>query len=284
MEEYEEVRESIANDVKKLGVQPEELFSVEDTDATYEGGRVSVRVYRPSPEDNIPVVYYIHGGGWIAGSIETHDNICRYLAKKAHCAVVSVDYRRPPEHKYPAAFDDSWATFEWIRQQAWQLRFDVKRLALVGDSAGGNLVAAICLRLKDERRADAVLLQVLVNPALDLSRGSSTYRNYRAFVDWYLNSVAIEGRDRFVSPLLAPGHRGLPDTFIVTSEEDKIRDEGEQYYRKLGAAGVKTSLYEMPGIGHLGVLWAAAHPEVNLAMARVVGSLKEAFGGQTILD
>jgi acetyl esterase len=277
MQDYEDSRLKIEEGVRLLNVPRQSVYRTIDLSVTHERSIVPIRIYQSSPGTDLPVVCYVHGGAWVGGNIETHDNVCRRLSNGVPCVAVSVDYRRPPENKFPAALDDCYAVLKWIFRNLSQMKADIRRLGLAGDSAGGNLVAAMCHKLKAEGLTSRVLLQVLINPALDLRPRSRTYEAYAKYVDWYLNDVQTESKLVYVSPLAAESFQGLPRAFIVTCENDELRTEGEKYGEALVKDGVQASTHELKGRGHLGVLWAAAHLDAEEAMKEVQQAIRQAL-------
>ena len=211
-------------------------------------GTVAARLYRPHV-GVLPVLVYFHGGGWTIGDLDTHDALCRQLAHDSGCAVVSVDYRLGPEHRFPAAVDDCVQAVSAVREQARALGVDATRLAVGGDSAGGNLAAVVCLVLREQR---AVLpnFQLLIYPATDMravapshqtnGQGYLLTRDSIAYYRGHYMAQASQWTDWRASPLLAPSLHGLPPALVVTAGYDPLRDEGRQYADALSAAAVPT--------------------------------------------
>ncbi|WP_379969952.1 alpha/beta hydrolase [Epilithonimonas sp. UC225_85] len=268
----DEVRVSIANSITDLHVKPEPVTLVENKFVD----SIPIRIYNPNPKKKLPVIYLVHGAVWVAGDLETHDNICRYLANHTEAIVVAVHYRRAPEHKFPAAFDDSYSVMKWINSNTEKLNGNGK-LALLGDSAGGQLVGSLCLVNTSEEKPIPVTAQVLVDPALDLTKGSDSYSAYGLFIDWYLNKTD-NTNDIRISPLLAADFKKLPEAIIVVAENDRIRNEGEQFHQKLIGAGVSSILYIQPDVGHLGAAWCAGSERAFPAMKFVLAALKKVLG------
>ncbi|MFD1257704.1 alpha/beta hydrolase [Mucilaginibacter terrae] len=266
-------RVMIADGVKALHISPQPVAKVTDTIVTANDIQTGIRIYRPKLSGKFPVIYFIHGAAWIAGDLDTHDNICRYLTNALQTVVVAVDYRRPPEHKFPAAFNDSYAIFKWVGSHNKLLNGNGK-LAVIGDSAGGGLAAAVCLLNASEKAPVPVLAQVLINPALDLSENSPTYRTYGMFVDWYLNATDRKDDVR-ISPLLAKDMTKTPLAIIVVGETDQIRADGETYAQRMTVAGIKTKLFIQPQTGHLATHWCAADQVAKPAIDFVVSELKK---------
>jgi acetyl esterase len=221
-----------------------------------------VRLYRPKGAGSttaLPVLVYYHGGGWVIGDLETHDVLCRQITAAAGIAVVAVDYRLAPEHKFPAAIDDAWAATRWVVKQAARLGIDPSRLAVGGDSAGGNLAAVVALMARDAGDP-AIQLQMLNYPVTDLAAEAPSYAEFadgfmltrdsmRWFVDHYLESKS-EASDWRASPLRAPSLAGVAPALVVTAGFDPLRDEGDAYARKLRAAGVRVDHICYGGMVH----------------------------------
>ena len=223
------------------------------------GGSIPIRVYRPGAEGPLPAVVYFHGGCWVMGNIQTHDAYCRALANRARAVVVSVDYRLAPEHKFPAGVEDAFAATCWVAENASMIEADAARIAVAGDSAGGNLAAAVALMARD-RGGPALAFQLLIYPIVDFNFETPSYReNATGFLltrddmvwSWkhYLANE-LDGYTPYASPMRAEDHRGLPPAMIVTAEFDPLRDEGEAYARTLEAAGVPAMLHRYDGMIH----------------------------------
>jgi len=241
--------------------EPEAVAEVVDRAIPGPAGEIPVRIYRPSRDGVRPVLVYFHGGGWVLGSLQTHDGVCRALANAADCVIVSVDYRLAPEHGYPAAPEDCWAATAWVAANAATIGADGTRLAIGGDSAGGNLAAVVALMAR-ERGGPAIRFQLLVYPVTDYNFETASYRDnaegylltigdMRWFWNHYLAAPgAAAGADPFASPLRASSLAGLPPALVVTAEYDPLRDEGEAYARRLQEAGVSATLSRYDGQIH----------------------------------
>jgi acetyl esterase len=235
----------------------DEVSLLRDLQADGPGGPVRLRLYRPlgAPLDEIlPCLIYMHGGGWVLGSLETHDGICCRLANEARCAVVSVDYRLAPEHRFPAAVEDCAAAYAHVVGEAGALAIDSERVALGGDSAGGNLAAVLALMGRDGALPKA-LCQVLLYPAVDLEMTGESYAGttpgmtvtpatMRYFVDHYVPDPAAR-RDWRASPLHAATLAGAPPALVVTCGHDPLRDEGRLYAARLEREGVPVTALHM---------------------------------------
>lgn len=241
------------------GGEPQPIADVSDRTIPGPAGEIPVRIYRPARDGVRPVLVYFHGGGWVLGSLKTHDGVCRALANAADCVIVSVDYRLAPECPYPAAPDDCYAATAWVAANAASIGADGARLAIGGDSAGGNLTAVVALMARD-RGGPAIRFQLLVYPVTDFSFETASYRDnaegyllttgdMRWFWNHYLRDEAA-GAHGFASPLRAESLKGLPPALVITAEFDPLRDEGEAYARRLQEAGVPTTLSRYDGMIH----------------------------------
>ena len=243
---------------------------VKTEDRTVPGpaGEIPVRVYRPSADSDaadgpLGVLVYLHGGGWTIGGLDTHDHPCRTLCAEAGIVVVSVDYRLAPEHPFPAALDDSWAALEWVAANGAELGADPSRLAVGGDSAGGNLAAVLALMARD-RGGPALRFQLLVYPAVDMrpdapERFPSRVENGEGYVltsqamDFFGSNYAPDPEQRSdwrISPLVAADHSNLPPALVITAEFDPLRDEGAAYAETLRSAGTPATLSPYEGTVH----------------------------------
>jgi acetyl esterase len=223
-------------------------------------GPIPVRAYRPvgsSVDEILPVQVYFHGGGWVIGDLDSHDWVCRMIANAAKCAVVSVDYRLAPEHPFPAAFDDALAATKWVAANAAMLRTDPARMSVGGDSAGGNLAAAVAIALRDEGTI-RLRAQILVYPIVDATRRydprfdqgvALTGPGMRAYIAHYVPDAA-QRKDWRVSPLFAPSLKGLPATLVILAGFDPLHDEGAAYAAQLEREGVPTIVKRYPGQMH----------------------------------
>jgi acetyl esterase len=235
-----------------------EVHAVEDRVVPGSGGDVPVRIYRPSAAPTLPVILWFHGGGWVLGSIDTHDNHCRHLARDVGAIVVSVGYRLAPEAKFPAAVDDCVAAWRWLVDHAAEIGGDPERLAVGGDSAGGNLAAVTCLAAR-EGGLDRPCFQLLVYPVTDHDfTSASMLDNAQGFgleaehMHWFYEHYARSPADHDdwrMSPLRADLHE-LPPALVITAEFDPLRDQGAAYAEKLDAAGVETATLRVDGLFH----------------------------------
>lgn len=256
----EQARQSF--DFSPLAGAPEAVAQIEEVTIPGPAGGIRVRIYTPHGEGPFPALVYCHGGGWVVGDLDTVDVPCRRLATRASCVVVSVDYRLAPEHRFPAAAEDAYAAFQWLVSHARALQVDATRIAVGGDSAGGNLAAVVALMARD-RAAPQPCFQVLLYPVTDGALDTPSYRENaegylltRDSMVWFWNHY-VGDADRthpYASPLRAEHHRGLPPAFVVTAEFDPLRDEGEAYARRLAEAGTPVECKRYDGTIH-GFCW-----------------------------
>ncbi len=239
---------------------PPEVASVDDLSIPGPGGDIGLRIYRPSTNDGLPVLVYAHGGGWVIGSLDSHDSVCRAWANAASAVVVSVDYRLAPENPYPAPFDDCVAALQWAHANAAQFGGDPSRMAVAGDSAGGNLAAALALWARDND-GPALAAQVLTYPVTNIAApdtpsfaaNAEGYLLTAAWMNWFNDQYVPEAADRadpYVSPAMAESHAGLPPALVFTAEYDPLRDDGAGYAKTLGDAGVMVEYVNYEGQVH----------------------------------
>lgn len=263
---------------------PVQLESITDRTIPGPAGEIPVRVYRPSA-GTLPVVVFFHGGGWVIGDLESHDHCCRTIASKAECVVVAVDYRLAPEAKFPAAVDDAWAATEWVVANAAELGVDGSRLAVAGDSAGGNLAAVVANLSRDVDHVE-VIQQALIYPVTDgtcdrpsMTENAEGYFLTREAMDWFHGHYADDEADladpRY-SPILAD-LRGAPPAVVVTAGYDPLRDQGNDYARALEAAGVEVDHCEYQGMFHGFFSMDVAVDVASEAQDQVAAALREAF-------
>ncbi|MGC2374534.1 MAG: alpha/beta hydrolase [Solirubrobacteraceae bacterium] len=226
---------------------PIALPHVEDVSLPTPDGPLTMRLYRPAA-GVLPIALFLHGGGWILNDLDTHDRLCRLLARRSRCLVASLDYRRAPEHPYPAALEDARRGYRWLLENAERLEADRSRVVLVGESSGATTATCLTLLLRD-LGSEMPALQVLAYPVTDLcdrwpsytERGTG-YTLDREFALWSFRNYApsFNGlEDPYLVPMMASDLKGLPRTFIMTAEFDPLRDEGIAYAQRLAAAGVK---------------------------------------------
>ncbi len=257
-----EARAADLADIRAAAGTPEPVAAVEEHRLPGPGGELTLRLYRPAPPADggrPPVLLYLFGGGWTLGSPDTSDAVCRALTNAVGCATASVGYRLAPEHPFPAAVHDCAAAANWLAAHADELGLDAGRLAVAGDSAGGNLAAVLALLARDGD-GPALRHQLLVYPNTDARADTPSLREHddpalfnRRSVAWYWGHYLADpadGEHPHASPLRAPSLAGLPSATVITAEYDPLRDEGEQYAEALRAAGVPVELRRWAGMPH----------------------------------
>jgi acetyl esterase len=260
----EQVRAGMRLVSQSLG-EPEAVASITDRVIPADSGTLPIRIYHPNPAQQLPVIVFFHGGGFVMGGLDTHDGLARALAKRSGSVVVAVDYPLAPEHKYPAAPQAAFAATRWVAANAEVIGADASRLAVAGDSAGGNLAAVVAIKARDAGDP-RIVFQLLIYPDLDFRRSNFSIREFAGkygnisrvaqgwFMDHYLNNEE-EKLDPLVSPLLAPNLTGLPPALVITAEYDALRDEGEAYGARLREAGVPAMVKRYDGMIHEFLRW-----------------------------
>lgn len=283
----EDARAADAKGTAALAGAAEPVGEVRDLSIPGPAGDLAARVYRPAGSGPWPALVYFFGGGWSLGTLDTCDGVCRMLTSQAGCVTVSVGYRLAPEHKFPAAVQDCHAGAAWVASHAPEFGADAARLAVGGDSSGGNLAAAVTL-LARERGGPALMHQLLVYPNTDYQAGTASMREINdphffnpAAVRWYWSlylSSPQDGASPLASPLRAADLRGLPDATIITAQYDPLRDEGELYADRLRQAGVDVELGRFTGMMHGFFTMVGVLDGARLAVSYAAGRLREAFG------
>ena len=283
----EEARREYKKRADTFGLPPADMFAVVERSIAGPAGAVPVRLYVPvGVLDPSPLLVFFHGGGWAIGDRDTHDRACRYLAGHARCRIASVEYRLAPEHPFPAGVEDCWAAYAAIARDLAAWDADGARIAVGGDSAGGNL-AAVVAQLARQKRAPRPCFQLLIYPATDMTR---RYASVEKFAKGYLLTQAMidrfmgfytrpaERSDPRVSPLCARDLAGLPPAFIQTAGFDPLQDEGAAYVKALAAAGVKTEHKHYPSLVHGYLQLAGYSKAARAAVDDAAAALKKAFG------
>lgn len=259
-------------DIRKARLQA--VLAVKDRPAVHStidcmipepNGPIPIRIYTPENKDEqLPAIVFFHGGGWTLGHIETHDILCRQLVNASDCIVISVDYRLAPEHRFPKGLEDCYAATQWVYNHVEKLHIDRKRITVGGDSAGGNLAAAVTLLAK-ERSGPQIWSQILIYPAVDVLQSieKSPYESIRknAYAPGLTSSVTIsfwnhylatnqDVENMYAAPIKAKDLSGLPQAYIITAEYDPIRDEAEVYASRLQESEVDVKLIRYNGLCH----------------------------------
>lgn len=269
-----------------MPTEPEPVGNIVDRTVPGPDGELPVRIYTPQGSGPFPILVFYHGGGWVIGDIESHDPVCRRLTKLAECIVVSVDYRLAPEYPFPAAPEDCYAATQWIASHASELQGDATRIAIGGDSAGGNLSAVVAQMARD-RSGPPLVFQLLIYPATDMRMNTpSIEENGKGYLltkedmIWFSNHYLPNSEDKLhsqASPFLATDLSGLPPALIITAEYDPLRDEGELYGERLKEAGVPVTVSRYKGAihGFVGLIELG-----NQALAEAAAALKAAFAAK----
>ena len=249
---------------------------------------IPVRVYYPKEsQTTYPALVYYHGGGWVVGNIESHDDVCRALTNLANCVTISVDYRLAPEHKFPAAVEDSYAAVQYIYDHAEDFQIDRSRIAVGGDSAGGNL-AAVVSNLAKDRNAPSICFQLLIypstnvggKPTVSMLENAEGYFLTKGTMEWFRKCYLNNEEDKLnplLSPILYEDFSGLPPALVITAEYDPLRDEGEDYAKKLVEAGIEVETVRYNGAIHGFVSMSAVIDLGKEALEKSGSALKAAF-------
>ena len=284
-----EAREAYLASRKALQPDPEDVAEVRALAAAGPAGPIPLRFYRGNGAgaDSLqPALVYYHGGGWVIGDLDSHDQACRAIANAARCIVIAVDYRLAPEHKFPAAVDDAVAATRWIWENAARLGIDGARIAIGGDSAGGNLAAVVALDARD-RGSPPVALQVLIYPSTDMGMSFPSHARHaeqlplrRATMRWFVDHYLRDAADREAwraSPLRAASFANLPPALVVTAGFDPLCDEGEAYAKALAGAGVPVAHERFDGQIHGFLNMGRMVADSGRLVALVAGTLGRAF-------
>lgn len=289
----DEVRASIKAASLQLAAPSTGVHSVADRRMPVPGGEVGLRIYTPRPASAsrpFPIVVHLHGAGFVAGDLDTHDSIARFHCKHADAVVIAVDYRLAPEHPFPAAVDDAYAAVEWAVEHARELSGDARRIAVLGDSAGGNLAAVAC-QLAKARHGPRIAFQALVYPVVDF-RSEPVYpsharfgggdfflstRDMEFFRSCYLADVQGQASDPRASPIVAGDLAGLPPALVVAAGCDPLHDEGKAYADRLAAAGVPVEYHCFTNTIHAFMSFAGAIPVGVDGLSFVAARLRAAL-------
>ncbi len=265
-----------------LGGPLQEVTRVEDRTIPGPAHTIPIRVYWPEAGNKLPALVYYHGGGWVFGSLDSVDRSCRALANASGCVIISVDYRLAPEHKFPAAVEDADAALRYVAEHAAEFNIDPNRIAVGGDSAGGNLAAVVCLMARD-RGGPKIAFQLLVYPVTDYDDDRPSSQEFaqghfltRPMMDYFWGHYLAgpeDGRRPYASPINADSLAGLPPAMVITAECDPIRDQGESYAQRLRESGVSVSVKRYEG---------AIHAFFNLAGVVDAGKQAVADAGATL--
>jgi acetyl esterase len=268
-------------------IPPPPIYRVEDRHIPGADGNVAARIYTPEATPPMGVLVYFHGGGWVLGDLESHDRVCRALANQAGCTVVSVDYRLAPEHVFPAGAEDCYAATKWVSENAASIGGDPARLAVGGDSAGGNLAAVVAMMARD-RGGPAIKFQLLFYPVTDCALDTPSQKEFaadghvlsRADMEWFWKNYldpSTEKNNPYACPLRAKNLKSLPAALVLTASHDPLRDEGERFAERLIAAGVSVTCTRYEGVTHGFVSFADGLDKGKEGQRQAADALKAAF-------
>jgi len=283
----EQARAQVNLSTRFLG-KPPHVLRVEDRTIAGPGGDLAIRLITPEDagQGPLPIVVFFHGGGWVLGNLSSHEGVCRAIANASKSIVASVDYRLAPEHPFPAAADDAYAALAWISAHAAEFGGDASRIAVCGDSAGGNLAVVATLMARD-RGGPAVAFQALAYPITDYDPDAGSYLEFaegcfltRDEMLWYWDQYVPNPEDRrrpYASPNRADDLSNLPPALVVTAGYDVLRDEGEAYARRLAEAGVPVKLSRYDGMIHGFMRRYPFFDQGRAAIDEIGAALREAF-------
>ena len=270
-----------------MPAMPEPVGKIEHILIPTREGEVLARVYTPDGDGPFPVLVYFHGGGWVIANLDVYEPSCRALCNAAECVVVSVNYRQAPEAKYPAAVNDAYDATQWVLQNASKINGDANRVAIAGESAGGNLATVACLIAKDNG-GQMPVAQLLIYPVTDMTENNypsyaenqDTQPLHTSMLPWFYNYYAPDKQqrnERTASPLLADDLSGLPPAIIITAEHDPLRDQGAAYAKKLADAGVSVDYKLYDGVTHEFFGLAGAVGKAKDALTQAADGLKKVW-------
>ena len=265
---------------------PPSIKKVENRIANVGGAKLPVRIYTPEGNGPLPILVFFHGGGWVIGDLDTHDGPCRALANGVGCVVISVDYRLAPEHKFPTAAEDCYGATKWAAMNAASFGGDPTRIAVGGDSAGGNLAAAVA-QMATDRGAPTLKYQLLIYPVTNYAYDTGSYKSNgegylltKGSMEWFWNHYLRnpnDGENPYASPLRGQRLSNLPPAWVFTAEFDPLRDEGEAYAKRMKDAGVTVEYTEYKGMIHGFFSLGHIFDQGKKAVADACTKLKAAF-------
>lgn len=275
---------------EKAHGEPETAVQVKNITIPGPGGEIPLRIYTPEGSGPFPILVYFHGGGWVMGNLNTCNNTCHFFSNTIGCIVISVDYRLAPKHKFPAAVEDAYTATRWAAEHAAEINGDSSRIAVAGESAGGNLAAAVCLMAQD-LGGPPLVLQLLAYPATNLATlETNSYRNFakgygltKFHVEWFRKQYLADKKDRknpYASPLLAEDISNVPPALVITGEFDVVRDDGEMYVGRLKEAGVEARFIRYADKGHM-AHWRNSSGKAGDAQHQISFALQAVFQSKT---
>ncbi len=268
---------------------PEAVAKVDNRSIDGPAGKIKLRVYQPAGVGPFPVIVYYHGGGWVIADLDTYDATPRALANAARAVVVSSHYRQAPEHKFPAAHEDAFAAYRWVLANAAEIQGDPTRVAVAGESAGGNMAASVAMMARDQNVTPPVH-QLLVYPVTDTTMDTASYQENadakplsKAGMEWFAKHAInpADKKDPRLALLHAPNLKGLPPATVITAQIDPLRSEGQAYAEKLKAAGVAVAYRNYDGVAHEFFGMGAVVDKAREAVAFAAENLQTAFATPT---
>lgn len=277
----EQVRKMLNEKFMSIKAETPEVFSVKNITITNDKRTTPLRIYTPNQNKDLPIILYIHGGAWVAGSLDTHDNLARYLCRGVQALVVSVGYLNPPEGKFPFSLEQCYDALLWTVKNAQEYHANPERLAVVGDSAGGGMAAVLCLMDRD-RKGPKIDMQVLINPVVNNSWGGTLKPQGDEFDDerWITTQYVKnpeETMNPYVSPIYEKDLSNLPTALVILAEKDMFRKDAQKYAERLRDAGVFTNMYTQADVGHLGGNGGRASPLAQESLDVAVAALRGEF-------
>lgn len=283
----DQARSAMAAARRAAAVEPPSVGDVRDLEIPAAHGKIPARLYRPlEARGRVPGLVFFHGGGWVLGDLESHDILCRRLANAGECAVLAVDYRLAPEHKFPSAVEDAIAAIQWVFANPQTLEIDSDRIAVGGDSAGANLATVVCHMARDEGKL-RIGLQLLIYPVVELAFTHPSHRLKQDHLPvlgetmiWFREHYLSEPKqqqDWRASPLLAKSFAALPPAYVLTAGYDPLSDEGAAYANRLEQAGVQVTRRHFPGQIHGFLTMGVGFPTTKLAISEIGQALKQSF-------
>ncbi|WP_315080730.1 alpha/beta hydrolase [uncultured Clostridium sp.] len=289
-ESIEKIRTRLNRDATKLSKKPVPFSNIKNITINVNSEKIPVRIYTPEDGQILPIIIYSHGGSWIAGNLDTHDNVCRKLSQNTKAIVLSVDYRLAPENPFPVGLNDVYNVLQWTYKNAKSINGNESHIAIAGDSAGGNLSAAVSLMSKD-KNGPHITCQVLIYPSTNIyelntqswSDFSKDFNISKEEMEKYISLYAPqkEGRKNpYISPLLAKDFNKLPNTLVITAEIDPLRDEGEAYGNKLKETGIQSEVIGFNGVTHGFITMDKITDKADEALNQISSYLKNEFQKQ----
>ncbi len=274
--------------IKKAGLPPQQVAGIRELEIPVAGGKIGLRIYSPQGAGPFPILIFFHGGGWVMGDLDAVDSPLRAVTNASGCLVVSAAYRLAPEHKFPVPLEDCYTATRWVAENAHTFNGDGQRIAVGGESAGGNLAACTSLMARD-RGLPSLSYQVLLYPATDFSRDYLSQHKYDGFfltredMQYFENNYLAREKDRnnvYLSPMLAEDLSGLPPALVVTAGYDPLHDEGEAFAKRLEEAGVGVDYHCFEDMIHAFLLFGGMLEKANKELVELIaGSLKKTFAG-----